>query len=89
MQRKLRTLTGLSVDELRHPSDRRATEALKKIPGLDKAMAKLLEVGLERLYYVDNIARPTAGPVPPQWTVARTSADWYQRRPFPAICARI
>jgi len=55
-KRKLRPLTGLSVEELRHPSDARATDALKKIPGLDKALAKLLEYGLERLYYVDNVA---------------------------------
>ena len=55
-KRKLRPLTGLSVEEFRHPSDARATDALKKIPGLDKALAKLLEYGLERLYYVDNVA---------------------------------
>lgn len=55
-KRKLRPLTGLSVDEFRHPSDARATDALKKIPGLDKVLAKLLEYGLERLYYVDNVA---------------------------------
>jgi Zn-dependent protease with chaperone function len=55
-KRKLRTLTGLDVERFRHPSDARATDALKKIPGLDKAMAKLLEYGLERVYYVDNVA---------------------------------
>jgi Zn-dependent protease with chaperone function len=55
-KRKLRTLAGLSVEEFRHPSDRRATEALKKIPGFDKAIAKILEVGLERMHYVDNVA---------------------------------
>jgi Zn-dependent protease with chaperone function len=55
-KRKLRTLTGLSVDEFRHPSDQRATEALKKIPGIDKLFAKVLEVGLERVYYVENTA---------------------------------
>lgn len=55
-KRKLRPLAGLSVDEFRHPHDARATEALKKIPGLDKALAKILEYGLERLYYVDNVA---------------------------------
>ena len=55
-KRKLRPLPGLSVEEFRDPSDARATDALKKIPGLDKALAKLLEYGLERLYYVDNIA---------------------------------
>jgi Zn-dependent protease with chaperone function len=55
-KRKLRTLTGLDVERFRHPSDARATDALKKIPGLDKAMAKILELGLERLYYVENVA---------------------------------
>jgi Zn-dependent protease with chaperone function len=55
-KRKLRPLTGLSVEELRHPNDARATDALKRIPGLDKALAKLLEYGLERLYYIDNLA---------------------------------
>ena len=55
-KRKLRPLSGLSVEEFRHPNDARATEALKKIPGLDKVMAKILEYGLERLYYVDNVA---------------------------------
>ena len=55
-KRKLRTLGGLDVEQFRHPSDARATDVLKKIPGLDKAMAKILEYGLERLYYVDNVA---------------------------------
>jgi Zn-dependent protease with chaperone function len=55
-KRKLRLLTGLSVDEFRHPLDQRATEALKKVPGLDKLLAKILEVGLERMFYIDNIA---------------------------------
>ncbi|MGE0545914.1 MAG: M48 family metallopeptidase [Kofleriaceae bacterium] len=55
-RRKLRTLSGLSVEDFRHAQDARATDALKKIPGLDKALAKLLEYGLERVYYVDNVA---------------------------------
>ena len=55
-KRKLRALTGLSVDEFRHPLDQRATDALKQVPGLDKVLAKILEVGFERLLYVDNIA---------------------------------
>ncbi len=55
-KRKLRALGGLSVDEFRHPSDQRATDALKKIPGLDKLLAKILEVGVERLFYVENVA---------------------------------
>jgi Zn-dependent protease with chaperone function len=55
-RRKLRTLTGLSVDEFRHPLDQRATAALKQVPGLDKLLAKVLEIGLERMLYVENIA---------------------------------
>ena len=55
-KRKLRTLTGLSIDEFRHPLDQRATDALKKVPGLDKLLAKILEVGLERLLYIQNVA---------------------------------
>ena len=55
-KRKLRPLTGLDVEEFRHPSDARATDALKSIPGLDRVLSKLLEYGLERLYYVDNVA---------------------------------
>jgi Zn-dependent protease with chaperone function len=55
-KRKLRTLSGLSTDEFRHPLDQRATDALKKVPGLDKLLAKILELGFERLLYVDNIA---------------------------------
>jgi Zn-dependent protease with chaperone function len=55
-KRKLRPLLGLSVSDFRHPTDARATEALARIPGLDKIMAKILEYGLERLYYVDNVA---------------------------------
>jgi Zn-dependent protease with chaperone function len=55
-KRKLRALPGLDVEQLRHPTDTRATDALKKIPGLDKLLAKILEYGLERLYYVDNVA---------------------------------
>jgi Zn-dependent protease with chaperone function len=55
-KRKLRPLTGLSVDEFRHPFDARATDALKKIPGFDKLVAKIMEYGLERLLYVDNVA---------------------------------
>jgi Zn-dependent protease with chaperone function len=55
-KRKLRTLSGLSIDEFRHPLDQRATDALKQVPGLDKVLAKILEVGVERIFYIDNIA---------------------------------
>jgi Zn-dependent protease with chaperone function len=55
-KRKLRTLSGLMVDEIRHPLDQRATDALKQIPGLDKLLAKILEIGFELMLYIENIA---------------------------------
>ncbi|MCX5746991.1 MAG: M48 family metallopeptidase [Proteobacteria bacterium] len=55
-KRQLKMLPNLSVDAFRHPRDAAATDALKKVPGLDKVLAKILEYGLERLYYVDNVA---------------------------------
>jgi Zn-dependent protease with chaperone function len=55
-RRKLRPLPGLTAADFQHPSDVLATDALKKIPGLEKVMSKILEYGLERLYYVDNVA---------------------------------
>ncbi len=55
-KRKLRTFPELSPEDFRHPSDSIATGALQKIPGLDKAIAKIMEYGLERLAYLDNTA---------------------------------
>ena len=55
-KRKLRTFPGLTGEQFMHPSDEKATNALKAVPGLDKAIAKIMEYGLERLYYLDNIA---------------------------------
>jgi len=54
-KRKLRPMTGLDVEEFRHPNDARATDALKKVPGLDTLIKKIMEYGLERLYYVENV----------------------------------
>jgi Zn-dependent protease with chaperone function len=55
-KRKLRTLPGLGAGEFQHPSDVSATDALRSIPGMDRALSKIMEYGLERLYYLDNIA---------------------------------
>ena len=55
-KRKLHTLPGLTASEFQHPADVKATEALKKVPGLDKALAKIMEYGFERLFYLDNVA---------------------------------
>lgn len=55
-RRKLRPLPGLQASDFQHPSDVAATDALKRVPGLEKVMSKILEYGMERLYYVDNVA---------------------------------
>ncbi len=55
-KRKLRKIPDLQPEEFQHPSDVAATQALEKVPGLDKAIAKIMEYGLERLYYLDNVA---------------------------------
>ncbi len=55
-KRKLRPLPGLSAEDFRHPQDAAATDTLKRIPGFDKVVTKILEYGLERLAYVDNVA---------------------------------
>jgi Zn-dependent protease with chaperone function len=55
-KRKLKMLPGLSAEDFRHASDASATDALKKVPGLDKLLAKILEIGLERMFYVENMS---------------------------------
>ena len=55
-RKQLKTFPGLGADEFQHPHDAAATEALRALPGLDTVVAKVLELGLERLYYLENIA---------------------------------
>lgn len=55
-RRQLRPLRGLTLADFQHPSDRAATDALRRVPGLDKVLAKIMEVGFERLFYVENVA---------------------------------
>lgn len=55
-RRSLRTLPGLEAAEFQHPQDIVATDALRRVPGLDKVLTKVLEYGVERLYYLDNTA---------------------------------
>jgi Zn-dependent protease with chaperone function len=47
---------GLDPDVFRHPLDRQATNNLKKVPGFDKAVAKFIEWGVERIEYVEHTA---------------------------------
>jgi Zn-dependent protease with chaperone function len=55
-RRKLRILPGLTPADFQHPQDAVATDALRRVPGLDKVLTKVLEYGFERLAYLDNIA---------------------------------
>lgn len=49
-------LIGLNADHFRHPLDKQATQALKKLPGLDVAIRSLLGPMGEQFFYLENIA---------------------------------
>ena len=55
-RKQLKTFPGLTADQFQHPHDAAATDALASVPGLDLVVGKVLEYGLERLYYLENIA---------------------------------
>jgi Zn-dependent protease with chaperone function len=55
-KRQLRTLPGLLASDFSHPRDEEALSILKKVPGLDTVVAKVMEYGVERLYYLENTA---------------------------------
>jgi Zn-dependent protease with chaperone function len=49
-------LLGLKADQFRHPLDREATLALKRLPGLDVLVRTLLGPLGEQFFYLENIA---------------------------------
>ena len=55
-KRQLKTFPGLIASRFQHPQDAAATEALAGIPGLDLVVSKVMEYGLEKMYYLENIA---------------------------------
>jgi Zn-dependent protease with chaperone function len=55
-RKQLKTFPDLRAADFQHPLDVRATEALRRVPGLDLAVSKVLEHGFERLFYVENVA---------------------------------
>lgn len=55
-RKQLKTFPGLRAEDFQHEDDRAATRALQGIPGLDTLVAKVLEIGYERLYYLQNVA---------------------------------
>jgi Zn-dependent protease with chaperone function len=55
-RRRLRTFRHLPNEALMHPWDRKATTTLGKVPGLSLATRKIMEYGLERIFYLENTA---------------------------------
>ncbi len=55
-KRQLRTLPGLRAEHFQHPLDVEATKALEAIPGMSTLVAKVVEYGFERVYYLENLA---------------------------------
>jgi Zn-dependent protease with chaperone function len=55
-RKQLKTFPGLAAADFQHPHDAAATDALSSVPGLDLVVSKVLELGLEKLYYLENIA---------------------------------
>ncbi|HQR33539.1 MAG TPA: M48 family metallopeptidase [Blastocatellia bacterium] len=55
-KKRLKTFPQISAEEFQHPWDATATETLKSVPGLDKVIAKIMEYGLERIFYLENTA---------------------------------
>lgn len=49
-------LTGLNANHFRHPLDKKATQALKQLPGLDVVIRSLLGPMGEQFFYLENIA---------------------------------
>lgn len=55
-KKRLKTFPHIKAEDFQHPWDATATEALKSVPGLDKVIAKIMEYGLERIFYLENTA---------------------------------
>lgn len=55
-KRRLRTFRDVPVDKLMHPWDLKATRALGRVPGFELVTRKIMEFGLERVLYLENLA---------------------------------
>lgn len=55
-KKRLKTFPEIDAKDFQHPWDAKATEALKSVPGLDQVVSKILEYGLERIFYLQNTA---------------------------------
>jgi len=50
-----RRFPGLAATVIQHPDDLAALQAIQRVPGLDLVYRKFLELGLERIAYIQNI----------------------------------
>ncbi len=55
-KKRLRTFANLEAKDFQHPWDASATETLKSVPGIDLVVSKIMEYGLERIFYLNNTA---------------------------------
>ena len=55
-RRQLRTYPGLRRADFMHPWDTKASDALRRVPGLDRLVSKILELGFEKMAYLENVA---------------------------------
>ncbi|HMV46769.1 MAG TPA: M48 family metallopeptidase [Blastocatellia bacterium] len=55
-KKRLKTFPDIEAKDFQHPWDIKATDALKSVPGLDQVVSKILEYGLERIFYLQNTA---------------------------------
>ena len=55
-RRKLKTFPNLEAEKLMHPWAAKATRGLGKVPGFELATKKIMEYGLERIFYLENTA---------------------------------
>src|SRR5262245_11704422 len=55
-RKQLRTSPGREAEDFPHPDAARATAALQAVPGIDTLVAKIMEYGFERMYYLENTA---------------------------------
>lgn len=55
-RRKLKTFPDLEAEAFMHPWDVQATGALRKVPGFETLTKKVMEYGLERVFYLENVA---------------------------------
>ena len=55
-RRKLKTFPNLPAEDLMHPWDVKATRALGRVPGFEAVTKKIMEYGLERVLYLENVA---------------------------------